>query len=139
MAQQLKTRPAKKAASPATETKVVKTKKEMAEAEPRPVHNGVTPATYRVSKKLTPLRKDYKAGTMNDKDVSFVREVVALGGTSGKFERRNLDAGRVGRLFTFGMVDFEETGVSDPAQIITVLPKAKTYLKAPTAAKATAA
>ena len=126
--------PAKKTTAAATEPKLAPTKKEMAEATPRPVHSGLTTATYRVGKKLTPLRKDYKAGTINNTDVSFIREVVQLGGNSGKFERRNLDAGRVGRLYTFGMVDFDETGVSDPEQIITVLPKARTYLKAAPAA-----
>ena len=105
------------------------TKRQMATAEPRPVHEGSASATYRTGRTLKPLRTDYRCGQMSEKDNEFLRDVVKLGGTSGKFERRNIDAGRLGRLYTLGFVTYEDTGSADTKQIITVTDKAAAYLK----------
>lgn len=118
----------KPAAAPKVEETKTQTKAEMAK-EPRPVHTGAASSTYRVGKKLTPLRTDYRAGDMSQKDNEFLREVIGLAGKNGKFERRNIDAGRLGRLYTQGFVTYEETGVPDPAQMISITQKAKDFTK----------
>lgn len=106
-----------------------KTKREMANPEPRAVHTGHAPSTFRLGKKLTPLRVDYRCGQMSEKDNEFLKDVINLADKSGKFERRNIDAGRLGRLFTLGFVTYEDTGVVDSKQIISITDKAKDFLK----------
>lgn len=105
------------------------TKREMANPEPRPTHQGTASSTYRVGKKLTPLRTDYRCGQMSEKDNEFLREAIALGGKSGIFPRRNIDAGRLGRLYTLGFVTYEDIGVVTADQPIKITPKAKEYTK----------
>lgn len=119
-----------KAVKPAAAPKVeeTQTKATMAK-EPRPTHTGTVASTYRIGKKLTPLRTDYRAGDMTQKDNEFLREVIALAGKMGTFERRNIDAGRLGRLFTQGFVTYDEIGVVDPAQPISITDKAKEFVK----------
>ena len=117
-----------KVTAPAPKVEETKTKATMAK-EPRPTHVGTTASTFRIGKKLTPLRIDYRAGDMTQKDNEFLREVITLAGKTGSFERRNIDAGRLGRLFTQGFVTYDEIGVVDPAQKISVTAKAKDFTK----------
>lgn len=105
------------------------TKREMATAEVRLAHQGTAASTYRIGKNLTPLRTDYRAGQMSEKDNDFLKDVAVLAGKDGKFERRNLDAGRLGRLFTLGFVTYDETGVADPKQTIKVTQKLSEFLR----------
>lgn len=119
-----------KAKSTATAPKAVESpsKTEMAK-EPRLVHTGTASSTYRLGKKLTPLRQDYRAGDMTAKDNEALRDLMKLADKDGAFTRRNLDAGRLGRLFTQGFIHYEEIGVVDPEQVITITDKAKAFVK----------
>ena len=119
-----------KAVKPAAAPKVeeTQTKATMAK-EPRPTHTGTVASTYRIGKKLTPLRTDYRAGDMTAKDNEFLRDVITLAGSEGHFQRRNIDAGRLGRLYTQGFVRYDEIGVVDPAQVIHVTEKAREFVK----------
>lgn len=119
----------KAAKSAAAAPKVEDQTKATMAKEPRPIHTGTVASTYRIGKKLTPLRTDYRAGDMTQKDNEFLREVIVLAGESGKFERRNIDAGRLGRLFTQGFVTYDEIGVVDPSQQISITQKAKDFVK----------
>lgn len=132
-----KTRPVRtpsttKAAKPAAAAPKVEdqpqTKAQMAK-EPRPMHTGTAVSTYRTGKKLTPLRTDYRAGDMSQKDSDFLREVVSFADKNGTFERLNIDAGRLGRLFTQGFVTYDDIGIADPKQVITITQKARDFVK----------
>lgn len=114
-----------------TDPKMVeaKTKASMAK-EPRPTYAGTASSTYRVGKKLTPLRTDYRAGDMSQKDNEFLHDVLnTVADSGGEFQRRNIDAGRLGRLYTLGFVTYDEIGVVDPMQVIRVTEKAREFMK----------
>jgi hypothetical protein len=106
-----------------------RSKKELAEVEPRRLHTGATPSSFRVGKSLTPLRHDYRCGQMTQKDHGFLKDCIAFADPKGQFPRLNADAGRVGRLYTQQFVTYEETGVYDEDQIITLTDKAREYTK----------
>jgi len=107
----------------------VQTMKEMAQVEEREVHKGKTPSSFRIGKSLTPLRKDYRAGQMTDKDHGFLKDCQDFADAEGKFKRLNADAGRIGRLYTLKFVEFDETGVYDQSQIVTLTAKGKMFGK----------
>ena len=65
----------------------------------------------------------------NLNDNEFLRDVITLAGSEGHFQRRNIDAGRLGRLYTQGFVRYDEIGVVDPAQVIHVTEKAREFVK----------
>jgi hypothetical protein len=117
------------AAETEVEESVESSRKTKKEKPARLVWNGDTEATYRRGAKLTPLRHDYKASVINDKDVSLVRELASFADEEHKVSRRNLDAGRLGRLFVFGFVDFEETGIADYEQSITITEKGLAFVR----------
>jgi hypothetical protein len=122
---QTKTRKAAKAKVEAP----VETMKEMAQAEVREMHSGKTPSSFRIGKSLTPLRKDYRAGQMTDKDHGFLKDCQQFADAEGKFKRLNADAGRIGRLYTLKFVEFDETGVYDQNQIVRLTAKGKMFGK----------
>jgi len=116
-------------AAPAPKMEEAKTKAAMAK-EPRLAYSGIASSTYRVGKKLTPLRTNYRAGDMSQKDNEFLREVLdTVADKDGEFQRRNIDAGRLGRLYTLGFVTYDEIGVVDPKQTIRVTDKAREFVK----------
>lgn len=115
--------------APKVETVTEEAKKEMAQAEVREMHSGLTPSSFRVGKSLTPLRKDYRAGQMSEKDHGFLKDCISFADSKGQFKRLNADAGRIGRLYTLQFVDFEETGVYDANQIVTLTAKAREFVK----------
>jgi hypothetical protein len=105
------------------------TKKEMAQAETRRMHAGVTPSSFRIGKTLTPLRHDYRAGQMTSKDHGFLHDCINFAAPDGTFPRLNAVAGRLGRLYTMQFVTFAETGVYDENQTIALTDKAREYVK----------
>lgn len=133
MAQVQTTATKKVRAKPAATAQVEKPVKEMTKAEPLPVHEGKTPSSFRVGKKLTPLRHDYRCGQMSALDDGFLRDCVGFANAQGEFPRLNADAGRLGRLYTLKFVTYDETGVADRNQIIALTAKARDYVKAVTA------
>ena len=130
MAQQVQTATKKVRAKPTPAAQVEKPVKEMTKAEPLPTHSGATPSSFRVGKKLTPLRHDYRCGQMSALDDGFLRDCLGFANDNGQFPRLNADAGRLGRLYTLKFVTYDETGVADRNQIITLTAKAFDYRKA---------
>lgn len=129
---QLKT-PAVKNKPAAKVEEATQTPKEMAQPEKLEVHTGKTPSSFRVGKKLTPLRHDYRCGAMSVLDAGFLRDCISIADKDGKFKRLNADAGRLGRLYRLEFVTYDEIGVSDREQIIALTTKAFDYVKAVTA------
>jgi len=113
----------------ATEAPAKRTKKELAEVEPRRLHVGNTPSSFRVGKSLTPLRHDYRCGQMTQKDHSFLKDCIDFADASGKFPRLNADAGRLGRLYTQQFVSYDEIGVYDEDQTISLTDKAREFTR----------
>jgi hypothetical protein len=118
-----------KIAAPKIESVEKKSQKELAQAEPLPMHFGKTPSSFRVGKKLTPLRHDYRLGQMSALDDSFLRDCVGFADSEGRFPRLNADAGRLGRLYALKFVTYDEIGVADRNQIVTLTAKAFDYVK----------
>jgi hypothetical protein len=113
----------------ATEAPAKRSKKELAEVEPRRLHSGNTPSSFRVGKSLTPLRHDYRCGQMTQKDHSFLKDCIDFASPEGTFPRLNADAGRLGRLYTQQFVTYDEIGVYDEDQTIALTDKAREFTR----------